>query len=75
MNQALKLIVGLVVTILSFGYFLPVMVAWTKSRSNTSAIFALNLFLGWTLVGWVASLVWALKEPNSALLQRERILA
>jgi hypothetical protein len=29
-------------------------------KHNAGAIFALNLLLGWTLVGWVVALVWAL---------------
>ncbi|MFY9876841.1 MAG: superinfection immunity protein [Rhodomicrobium sp.] len=38
-------------------YFLPSLVAHKKQ--NASAIFILNLFLGWTVLGWVAALVWA----------------
>jgi len=40
-------------------YFIPTMLGWEK-RDRT-AIFLLNLFLGWTLVGWVVALVWAVK--------------
>jgi len=40
-------------------YFLPCLVAGTKHR-NFAGIAVLNLFLGWTLVGWVAALIWAL---------------
>lgn len=43
-------------------YFLPTIIGMHKR--NTGAIFVLNLFLGWTLVGWVVALVWALTaEP------------
>ena len=31
-----------------------------RNKRNKMAIFALNFFLGWTLVGWVVSLVWSL---------------
>ena len=62
MSKAIKLVVALFIVIISFGYFLPAMIAWTNGRRNTSAIFALNFFLGWTLIGWVAALVWSLKE-------------
>jgi|SRR5208282_1861885 len=41
-------------------YFLPCGVALLRRHHNAGAIVALNLFLGWTLVGWVVSLVWAL---------------
>jgi hypothetical protein len=27
---------------------------------------ALNIFLGWTFIGWVASLVWALTATKAA---------
>ncbi|WP_255535671.1 superinfection immunity protein [Polynucleobacter sp. es-GGE-1] len=51
-------------TLLSLFYFLPFAIAFNKRRANTGAIFALNLFLGWSLIGWVVSLVWALKEEQ-----------
>jgi Superinfection immunity protein len=39
-------------------YFLPALVG--RHKRNALAIFALNLLLGWTLLGWVGALVWAL---------------
>jgi hypothetical protein len=38
-------------------YFIPSFVG--KDKKNASAIFILNLFLGWTLLGWVVALIWA----------------
>lgn len=49
---ALLLIAGL--------YFLPALVASSRQKRNAGAIFAFNLLLGWTFVGWVLALVWAL---------------
>jgi len=44
-------------------YFWPACVA--SGKRNSGAIFALNLFLGWTFVGWVIALVWACcEEPE-----------
>ena len=40
-------------------YFLPAINATARSHHNQGAIFALNLLLGWTLIGWVASFVWS----------------
>jgi hypothetical protein len=45
-------------------YFLPAIVARKRNHRNTVAIFVLNLFLGWTLIGWVAALVWALTNDT-----------
>jgi tryptophan-rich sensory protein len=40
-------------------YFLPFVVAIFRHHRNKGAIFILNLFLGWTLVGWVVAVMWA----------------
>jgi hypothetical protein len=42
-------------------YFLPTVIAFARSKRDTTAILLLNLFLGWTLIGWVIALVWAAK--------------
>ena len=47
------LVAGLII------YFVPTIVAMMANRANTGAIGLLNLFLGWTLIGWVGALVWA----------------
>ena len=51
--------------IMGFVYFLPTIVACSRNHTNALAIFILNLFLGWTLIGWVVALIWAVynKEP------------
>lgn len=40
-------------------YLLPTAVALLRRHRNGLAIFVLNLFLGWTFLGWVAALVWS----------------
>jgi ABC-type sugar transport system permease subunit len=61
----MRLIFAVVITLLSLFYFLPFAIAFNRKRVNTGAIFALNLFLGWSLIGWVIALVWALKDENT----------
>ena len=41
-------------------YFLPTIVAERKKKTNLNSIFVVNFFLGWTLLGWVIALAWAL---------------
>lgn len=48
-----------VIAIVSFGYFLPWAIAATRGKSNTGAIFWVNLLLGWTFIGWIIALVMA----------------
>jgi len=43
-------------------YFLPSLVGYKKKNAN--AILILNLLLGWTLLGWVVALVWALTNEE-----------
>jgi hypothetical protein len=45
-------------------YFLPWLCAQHKHKRNQASIFVLNLFLGWTLIGWVVALVWALSVDS-----------
>jgi len=50
-----------------FLYFLPTFFAATNHKSKLLAILALNVFLGWTFLGWIAALLWALTtEPQSS---------
>ena len=49
----------IVFAVLLAGYFLPTVVAGFRGHKNTLAIFLLNLFLGWTLIGWLGALIWS----------------
>ena len=49
----------LVLLVLSPVYCVPSIVAWARQCASTGGILVLNTFLGWTLVGWVAALIWA----------------
>ena len=40
-------------------YFVPSVIGFMRSHPNAAAICLLNVFLGWTFIGWVAALVWA----------------
>jgi len=60
----MRLLFSVLMTLLSLFYFLPFAISFNKKRANTGAIFALNLFLGCSLIGWVVALVWALKEEQ-----------
>ena len=56
-------IIGIFVFIISLAfYFLPTIIALIRKQPNALAIFLLNFFLGWTFIGWVVSLVWAVTK-------------
>jgi Superinfection immunity protein len=43
-------------------YFLPTIIASHNHKKNQNSILALNLFLGWTVLGWIGALVWAVSK-------------
>lgn len=40
-------------------YFLPWIVALLRGSVRTGGVAVLNIFLGWTFLGWVIALAWA----------------
>ena len=47
--------------VLLFVYFLPSLIAGRRKVPNAGSVFVLNLFLGWTLIGWVIALSMAVR--------------
>lgn len=51
--------------LLFFGvYFLPAYIASRRGHQSEWAILALNLCLGWTVLGWLLALIWGLSGTN-----------
>ena len=46
-------------------YFVPSYIAFKKQKLQKTAIVVLNVFLGWTFLGWVVALVWACMEDGT----------
>jgi hypothetical protein len=57
--QELSCLELLIITLIFAVYFLPSLIAFSRQHKNKIAIFLLNLLLGWTVLGWVGSLVWS----------------
>ncbi|MDN4292758.1 superinfection immunity protein [Citrobacter freundii] len=45
-------------------YLLPGIIASSREHKNSTAIWVLNIVLGWSFLGWVAALVWAFTNPG-----------
>lgn len=58
--EIFTIVIALLVAIV---YFTPSLLAYKKKR-NAKAILALNIFAGWTFVGWIIALVWALTKDR-----------
>ena len=40
-------------------YFIPTIVALIRGKKNKGSIIVVNVFLGWSVIGWVVALAWA----------------
>jgi hypothetical protein len=47
-------------------YFVPSVIAVARGHRNMNAIGVTNLVLGWTVLGWVAALIWSFTNPADA---------
>ncbi len=47
-------------------YFLPTVVALSRGHLSALAIFFLDLFLGWTVLGWLVALIWSCTGNTAA---------
>jgi hypothetical protein len=56
LNTIGLLVIGFVGVII---YFIPTYIAFKRKCINFNGITILNIFLGWTFLGWLGSIVWA----------------
>ncbi|WP_234313892.1 superinfection immunity protein [Streptomyces sp. NBRC 109706] len=45
-------------------YFVPTIIAFARGVRNAGSVLVVNLFLGWTLVGWVVALAMAARSTD-----------
>ena len=51
-------------------YFLPSIIAFIRKKRQKNAIFLLNIFLGWTCIGWIIAIIWAVMVDAPAVENR-----
>jgi Superinfection immunity protein len=51
-------------------HFLPTIIAVARRHRSRLAIFLVNFFLGWTVIGWIVALIWACTGNTEAALVR-----
>jgi hypothetical protein len=51
----------LMIALIIIVYFIPVMIAVARKHRKATWIFLVNLLLGWSVLGWIFALVWALR--------------
>lgn len=69
----LSLLVYGVMAVVLVGYFVPFIVA-LKRNVNVGPVFVINLFLGWSLIGWVVALALACMNRTSPTVVVQQVL-
>ena len=54
----------LVLIVVILLYFVPTIIAAIRGVRHDTGIALLNVFLGWTFLGWVGALVWAVSDST-----------
>ena len=85
MNEFVSLLFWVVIAAAGIAvYFLPALTAVLRNHKDNAAVFVINLFAGWTLIGWIVAMVWAVKagcempvkdEPETRRLGRHQSLS
>jgi|ERR1700737_511708 len=56
---------GLFILVIVLGlYFVPGILATARHAKNAAAVWVIDIFLGWTMVGWVVALAMAFGETR-----------
>ena len=60
MENIISILMGLtIITVSIFIAFMPIIVAYSRKTKNKIPVLIINLFLGWTGIGWVIALAMA----------------
>ena len=56
-------------------YWLPTLIAIVRQTPSALGIAVLNFFFGWTVIGWIMALVWALaSHPHIIVIENGRVV-
>jgi len=60
-----------------FIYFIPAINAYSNKKNNKSSVLVINIFLGWTLIGWVVALAMSMgkDKENPVIVQNKTTTA
>ena len=68
------IIMVLAMSIIIAIYFVPSIIASVRHAKHSDGIVALNFFLGWTVLGWIAAMIWAIVEQEARTVSNWEII-
>lgn len=64
MNAADRFLLGAIAFLAVVVYFLPLTIAICRHHRQMWPIIVVDVFLGWSLVGWVVALAWSVSKDT-----------
>ena len=47
-------------------YFLPTIIGFMRGHASKWAIFLVNLFFGWSVIGWFIAFIWSVANKGGS---------
>lgn len=62
----------MLILLIAILYFLPTFNAYSNKKRNASSVLVINLFLGWTFIGWIVALSMSAGKDAKPVVIREK---
>ena len=59
-------VLGALLAVILALYFLPAIIGSNRGVNASGALFFVNLIVGWTVLGWIVCLIWAVNGATKA---------
>jgi hypothetical protein len=56
----------LLIAIILAAYFMPWLIGLNRGVNSVIVLFLVNLLLGWTIIGWIVCMIWAVSGQTRA---------
>jgi hypothetical protein len=64
-GAGIGVLILLLIVVGASAYFVPTIIALIRKTPNTGSVIAINLLLGWSLIGWAVALAMALRDQRA----------
>lgn len=65
MEELLGILLWLIIGAIGIAFYLiPTIIAVKRDHASKGGVIAVNILLGWSAIGWIVALVWALSKKD-----------
>lgn len=66
-GKSTQIIIVWILALCTLGYLLPGAIATTRGCHKSVSIWLVNILVGWTIIGWIAALIWSFVNDKESL--------